>query len=515
VKDGCSPQGQCGCCTVWVDGVPRVACVTPLRRVGGREVTTLEGLADEVRIAWAQALVATGGSQCGFCTPGIVMRLAAEGRSGGSPNAGTEDQVERALLAHLCRCTGWQTIEEAARIVRDEEQLDPRSGTSSGSDRDLEAAGARATLEGGAVQRVGTDVVLGLAGFADDTTPPDASVAVPASGESFVVAASPAEARRAAARVQGRSSPAALHHPIEVPPGEWALTLRTTWVEPAYLEPDASWCAPGGAPASACANGGAFGGKRHSPVEAEAKRLADERGEAVRVLWSREDVVRLGPKRPPVAGGVRPDGSGLLRVGAPVAGGFPPDEWGGLVDRVARTAPGVVLEQVALLGPPLSLDPRAAVWAEATALSALSRLGAIGGERRTDVPVEVIGPTGGRAVATCRADGSIEIVVDAGPAGDDVVLRSFCIGAAHQALGLVRSEGISVDEDGEVHDLTIRSFGILQARAMPRIEVTIDSSGERAVNGSDAVFAAVAAARWLADGAPPTWPTDRAGGGRR
>ncbi|MGA8724553.1 MAG: 2Fe-2S iron-sulfur cluster-binding protein, partial [Acidimicrobiales bacterium] len=151
--------------------------MTPLRRVGGREVTTLEGLADEVRTAWAEALLASGGSQCGFCTPGIVMRLAAEGRSGSSPNAVTEDQVERGLLAHLCRCTGWQTIEEAARIVRDEEE--PRA--SSDSNRDLEAAGARATLEGGAVQRVGADVVLGLAGFADDTTPPDASVAVPSS----------------------------------------------------------------------------------------------------------------------------------------------------------------------------------------------------------------------------------------------------------------------------------------------------------------------------------------------
>ena len=474
-------------------------------------MTTLEGLADEVRTAWAEALLASGGSQCGFCTPGIVMRLAAEGRSGSSPNAVTEDQVERALLAHLCRCTGWQTIEEAARIVRDEEE--PRA--SSDSNRDLEAAGARATLEGGAVQRVGTDVVLGLAGFADDTTPPDASVAVPSSSGGFAVAGSPAEARRAAARVQGRSSPAALHHPIEVPPGDWALSLRTTWAEPAYLEPDASWCVPGGAPASACANGGAFGAKRHSPVEADASTLANQRGEAVRVLWSREDVVRLGPKRPPVAGGVRPDGSGVLRVGAPTAGGFPPDEWGALVDRVARTAPGVVLEQVALPGPPLSLDPRAAVWAEAAALSVAARHDAICGERQTDVPVEVTGPTGGRAVATCRSDGSIEIVVDAGPAGDDVVLRSFCIGAAHQALGLVRSEGISVDDQGEVRDLTIRSFGILQARAMPRVEVTIDSAGARAVNGSDAVFAAVAAARWLADGAPPTWPTDRSGGGRR
>src|SRR4029450_10193181 len=69
VKDGCSPQGQCGCCTVLVDGQPRVACVTPARRVAGRAVTTVDGLANAPR--WADAFCATGASQCGFCTPGI------------------------------------------------------------------------------------------------------------------------------------------------------------------------------------------------------------------------------------------------------------------------------------------------------------------------------------------------------------------------------------------------------------------------------------------------------------
>ena len=49
VKDGCSPQGQCGCCTVWVDGAPRVACVTPVRRLAGRQVTTLDGLPEGAR----------------------------------------------------------------------------------------------------------------------------------------------------------------------------------------------------------------------------------------------------------------------------------------------------------------------------------------------------------------------------------------------------------------------------------------------------------------------------------
>src|SRR5206468_5363929 len=75
VKDGCSPQGQCGCCTVLVDGAPRVACVTPARRVDGRAITTVDGLPDAD--AWAAAFTATGASPCGFCTPGTIVRLAA------------------------------------------------------------------------------------------------------------------------------------------------------------------------------------------------------------------------------------------------------------------------------------------------------------------------------------------------------------------------------------------------------------------------------------------------------
>ncbi|MGB8859657.1 MAG: 2Fe-2S iron-sulfur cluster-binding protein, partial [Ilumatobacteraceae bacterium] len=97
-KDGCAPQGQCGCCTVWIDGQPRVACVTPLARVAGRAVTTIEGLAAAQE--WADRLCAAGGSQCGFCTPGIVMRLAALPVA-----ARTDAAVRQSLLAHLCRCT--------------------------------------------------------------------------------------------------------------------------------------------------------------------------------------------------------------------------------------------------------------------------------------------------------------------------------------------------------------------------------------------------------------------------
>ena len=123
-KDGCSPQGQCGCCTVLVDGQPRVACVTPARRVAGRAISTVDGLDPDRRDRWADAFTEAGASQCGFCTPGIICRL--EGLAVRSPEA-DHAAVEQALLAHLCRCTGWRTILDA---------WDRRSGEGSSAARD-------------------------------------------------------------------------------------------------------------------------------------------------------------------------------------------------------------------------------------------------------------------------------------------------------------------------------------------------------------------------------------------
>jgi len=77
MKDGCAPEGTCGACTVLVDGRPVVSCARDAVRCEGREDVTLEGLPDAARSAWADAFVATGASQCGFCSPGIVMK--AEG----------------------------------------------------------------------------------------------------------------------------------------------------------------------------------------------------------------------------------------------------------------------------------------------------------------------------------------------------------------------------------------------------------------------------------------------------
>ena len=89
------------------------------------------------------------------------------------------------------------------------------------------------------------------------------------------------------------------------------------------------------------------------------------------------------------------------------------------------------------------------------------------------------------------------------------MLRSYCIGAAHQAVGWVTSEGLAVAADGTVGDLTIRSFGIVRPADMPAVAVQIADDDSDPVRGSDAVFAAVAAAVWIAQGLPPTWPTGR------
>ena len=484
-KDGCSPQGQCGCCTVLVDGQPRVACVTPARRVAGRSITTVDGLPDDVRAAWAESFAATGASQCGFCTPGIICRL--EGLRAKRPEA-DHGTVEQALLAHLCRCTGWRTILDAWDVATSHDAGGAPPAIEAHRGRDLEAASRRAAIEGGTSQQVTPDVALGRGGFADDTAPAGALVAVPDGAGGWAVGESLAEARAAAGKVQGRRTTVDARPPLDVPGGDWTAMLRTSWVEPAYLEPDASWCVPGGDPSTPLANGGAFGGKRHSPVRVAARELADRHGRPVRVLLNREDTVRLGPKRPPVAGGARADGAGALRV----------VHTSGIVEAIGRVAPGVRVEEVDLAGPPTSVDLRAAGWAEAAVLLA--------GARGSLAPI--VDPVRGAvAEAEIEVDGTVRIRVRAGEVLDEVVLRSYCTGAAHMALSWMSAEGIAVDDSGTVHDLTIRSFGVLRAVDMPPVEIEVVDGTGPAVRGSDAAFVAVAAAAWLHVGCPPDWPT--------
>ena len=105
--------------------------------------------------------------------------------------------------------------------------------------------------------------------------------------------------------------------------------------------------------------------------------------------------------------------------------------------------------------------------------------------------------------------GRVEVDVWAGDIVCPVTLRSYALGAVHQALGMVWSEGIAVDVAGEPVDLTIRSFGILAARDMPEVTVRLHHEDGWPVNGSDAVFVATLAAAWMAEGLPGRWPTRR------
>ncbi|WP_419842516.1 2Fe-2S iron-sulfur cluster-binding protein [Candidatus Poriferisodalis sp.] len=496
VLDGCSPQGQCGCCTVLVDDAPRVACVTPARRVAGRRVTTAAGLSPDEQRRWSEAFLACGATQCGYCTPGIVCRLVGLERRGA--DLSNRAAVDRALAAHLCRCTGWQTIREAATLASQDVSA-PGLGA-----RGLSCAARRAGIESGGPQQSVPASVLGGFDFGADGAPAGTLTAVADADGDWHVAASLADARRLAGKVQGRRTTLAPTPPIAVPEAPvgvtWDVRLATCWSEPAYLETDAAWCVPGGEPSDPLANGGAFGAKSPSPVREQARQLAARLDRPIRVLWSREDVVRRGPKRPPLAAGLRADGTGIVRVARTP----------GAAAVLRGLLPWAEVVEVDVPGPPTSTTLRAAVWAEAQMLAAaLARCRAgmsCHAAAGHAVGVEIISPDGASANATVGPDG-ISVNIDAGEPLDHVTLRSYVIGASHMAWSWVTSESLSVDDAGEIGDLTIRSFGIARSADTPPIEVTIQRSPRPPVPAGDAVFAAVAAATWISRGTPPQLPT--------
>ena len=121
VKRGCD-LGTCGCCTVMVDGNPRLSCLCLAGQVEGTSITTVEGLANGAHLAPIQACFAEyGGSQSGFCTPGFLISAQALLNENDSP---TDEEIACAIDGNLCRCTGYQQIIEsiqgAAAIHRGE-----------------------------------------------------------------------------------------------------------------------------------------------------------------------------------------------------------------------------------------------------------------------------------------------------------------------------------------------------------------------------------------------------------
>ena len=127
-KDGCAPSGQCGCCTVLVDGRARVACQTSMERAEGTQVLTLEGFNAAERDLYATTFAAHGALQCGFCTPGILVRTKALIDRKGTKL--TREEASRHLGAHLCRCTGYTKILDAVESLAAGEVpvVEPRGG---------------------------------------------------------------------------------------------------------------------------------------------------------------------------------------------------------------------------------------------------------------------------------------------------------------------------------------------------------------------------------------------------
>jgi carbon-monoxide dehydrogenase small subunit len=111
-KEGCG-EGECGACTVLIDGAPVNSCLVPVAQVDGARVTTIEGLGGHHPLQ--HAFVEHGGAQCGICTPGMILAAVALGRHP------TLDQMKTGLAGNLCRCTGYSAIYrsiEAATTVR-------------------------------------------------------------------------------------------------------------------------------------------------------------------------------------------------------------------------------------------------------------------------------------------------------------------------------------------------------------------------------------------------------------
>ncbi len=181
-KDGCAPQGFCGCCTVLVAGRPALACLTDAVRVAGKEITTLEGLPEEQRQLLATAFEREGAVQCGFCTPGIAVRTAALIERG---QATDPARIKRALRGHLCRCTGYGRIVDAVMTAgeiaangKDAGEGAPRRGQFFGEQFGLERSASAASEVtkagvGSAVSRLGAaDQVLGAKPFVADLCEP-------------------------------------------------------------------------------------------------------------------------------------------------------------------------------------------------------------------------------------------------------------------------------------------------------------------------------------------------------
>jgi xanthine dehydrogenase molybdenum-binding subunit len=407
-KDGCQPQGQCGCCLALVDGVAKTTCAVAGEKADGKEVVTLEGLPEQERELIARSFVTVAGLQCGFCIPGIALRAKSFLDKNPEP---TREQIALALAGHLCRCTGYVKILDAIELLAKarrgeavpEPCVDGRVGDSlaryTGSeltlgDRpyvdDLDRPGllhgavllsphARARVAaidtaaaealpgvvavltaadvpgerwyglvyndwpgfvavGEEVRCVG-DVVAAVAAE-DEATARAAAALVEVEYEVLVPVLSPEDSLRdGAPRVNPQHENALSTTTVAVGDAEAALAASAhvvsgTWatqrIEHLYLEPESALVEPApdgglhlysqgqgifddrrqvarflGVPEDEISvelvpNGGAFGGKEDMSIQAQTALLCRATGRPVKLTLTREESIRLHPKRHPI-----------------------------------------------------------------------------------------------------------------------------------------------------------------------------------------------------------------------
>ena len=406
-KDGCSPQGQCGCCTVLVDGQPRVACVTPTRRMRGRACHDSRR-ADHRR---PRTLGRKPSAPLARASAGSALRAS----SCASRVSKTKNLMPAKTMfdrLYLPTCVGARAGKRLSR-----------PGSTATSRRELAIAtwmhaARRADIEGHGAQRVSPAVALGEAGFADDLAPHDSLVAVLspriASGS---LARRCTKLEQRPGKIQGRRTTLEPNHPIAVPDGDWQATLQNHLGRPGI---------------SGDRRGLGIAGRRGRLTACQWRSVRRQThfaggrgggaaGERTRACGSgccSAGRTRCGwaPKRPPVGGGANADGTGILRVVA---------------------TPGIEAA-VAAVVPELTVVPHRA-WERAHNVGSpeSSRLGRSGriacvGERRSGRS-----PRPARAGPKPRSTTKgIRVRVGAGDSLDPVVLRSYCIGAAHMGIQL-------------------------------------------------------------------------------
>ncbi|HTA67459.1 MAG TPA: selenium-dependent xanthine dehydrogenase [Bryobacteraceae bacterium] len=180
-KNGCAPEGACGCCAILVDGQPVLACLRKPEHMEGRDVVTLEGIPEEMRRVLGEAFVHEGGIQCGFCIPGILVRASSLLRTN---RTGDREAVAKSLDSHLCRCTGYariiDAVQTAGEMWNDGKQLprpEPRRhsyfGEEFGLSRTSSPSGSHKNGIGESISRyLGLDQALGEKPFVDDMRVP-------------------------------------------------------------------------------------------------------------------------------------------------------------------------------------------------------------------------------------------------------------------------------------------------------------------------------------------------------